>query len=84
MTEYIFTKHAEDMMKERNIIKEWIDTTLNQLDWVEDRTDGNKHYFKKIVDYGSRNLHIVVNSSVNPNKIVTLFFDRGAKKEGID
>jgi hypothetical protein len=81
MTEYILSKHAVDMMKERNIIKVWIDLTLNEPDWVEDRTDGNKHYFKEIIDYGSRYLHIVVNCGLNPNRIVTLFFDCGAKKE---
>jgi aminoglycoside phosphotransferase len=81
MMKYTFSKHAKSMIQERKIRLEWIHHTLDMPDFIETRSDGNQHYFKKIIDFGSRYLHIVINDSVNPNKIVTLFFDRGVKEE---
>jgi hypothetical protein len=38
--------------------------------------DGNIHYIKAIKERNNRILHIVVNPNFQPNRIVTLFFDR--------
>ena len=47
----------------------------------EIRTDNNVHYFKGIPENGSRTLHVVVNPHVLPKKIVTVFFDRKARRQ---
>ena len=38
--------------------------------------DDNTHYSKAIVERENRILHVVINASVDPNCIVTVFFDR--------
>ncbi len=39
-------------------------------------SDGNMHYSGAIEERGGKILHVVVNSAIQPNRIVTLFFDR--------
>lgn len=43
--------------------------------------DNNTHYFKSIAEHGGRVLHVVVNPHVLPKKVVTFFFDRGARRK---
>ncbi len=76
--------HAKAMLKERNIREEWIWRTINTPQKRKRGADGNMHYTKAIKESGGRVLHIVVNSDVYPNRIVTAFFDRrlGKKKRG--
>ena len=78
--EYILTKHAKDMMIERNIKSEWLKDVISNPDFIEERIDGNKHYFKKIIDFGNRYLHIVINNTVEPSNVITLFFDRNVMR----
>lgn len=76
MSTYIFTTHARDMLKERNILEQWV---LQALDSPEDANvgnDGNMHYFRSIPECENRVLHVVVNEFVEPNRIITVFFDR--------
>lgn len=76
MTEYIFSKHAAEMMKERNIAEDWVWRVLNESENTFAGEDGNMHFTKAITEKESRVLHVVVNSSVSPKRIVTVFFDR--------
>jgi len=39
----------------------------------------NTHYLKRIQDFGDRWLRVVVNPNVEPNRVVTVFFDRRVK-----
>jgi len=55
--------------------------TIHQPDRVEMGTDGNTHYIKAIPEHGGRFLRVVVNPHVQPNRIVTLFFDRRLGKQ---
>ena len=72
--------HAEVMLKERNIPEEWVRHTIEQPDWQEVENDDNSHYFKSIPEYDERVLHVVVNRGVSPPVVVTVFFDRGARR----
>jgi len=76
MPDYIFTTHARDMLKERNILEQWVLQTINEPDEKDFGTDGNTHYYRSLVERESRTLHVVVNETITPNRIVTLFLDR--------
>ncbi len=74
-----YTKHCEDMLKERSIIKIWVELTVNEPEKLEDKAVGTTHYFRRIPEYGNRWLRVIVNTSEEPNKIITVFFDRRLK-----
>lgn len=76
MSTYIFTTHARDMLKERNILEKWVLQTIDEPDEKNTGADGNVHYYKSLVERESRILHVVVNETTTPNRIVTLFLDR--------
>ncbi len=76
MSAFDFTIHARDMLTERKIPEDWIWRVLNQPDETHMGADGNMHYTKAIQERDGRILHVVVNLTVQLNRIVTLFFDR--------
>ncbi len=76
MTDYIFSKHAAEMMEERRISENWVWRVLNESDNTFTSDDGNLHFTKAITEKENRILHVVVNPTVSPKRIVTLFFDR--------
>lgn len=76
-----FSKHALDMLKERNILEEWVNLTIDNSDWYGVGEDKNVHYFKSIKEHGDRILHVIVNPNVSPAKVVTVFFDRKARRQ---
>ncbi len=81
MKKIILSGHTKDMLKERNIQEEWVRKTINDHEWQTIGVDKNTHYFKGIPEHGGRILHVVVNQHVAPNKVVTVFFDRGARRK---
>jgi hypothetical protein len=75
------SSHAKDMLTERNIPEEWVWRTINSPDSKESGADGNTHYTKAIEENASRILHVVMNENVEPNRIVTVFFDRRLRRK---
>lgn len=80
MNEIEFSKHTTYMLKKRQIDEEWVWRTLNTPDKKKVGDDFNMHYSKKIREKHGRVLHVVVNPDVQPNRIVTVFFDRRLRK----
>ncbi len=76
MSEYKFSEHAFDMLKERNIREDWVKMTITDPERKEFNNDGTIHYIRAIEHFGGRYLRVVVNPNVNPQRIVTVFFDR--------
>jgi predicted esterase YcpF (UPF0227 family) len=79
--EFILSEHTEDVLKERNILKEWVWRTLGKPDGENVGDDEKLHYFKSIAEHAGRILHVVVNPHVSPQKVVTVFFDRKARRQ---
>jgi len=75
------SSHTQDMLKERKIREEWIWQTISNPDLENVGNDNNIHYFKSIMEHGGRFLHVVVNPYVSPKKVVTVFFDRKARRQ---
>ena len=70
------TVHFEDMLKERQIKREWADLAVLKPDATENQPDGTRHYIRRIPEFGGRWLRVVVNVASDPEKRVTAFFDR--------
>ncbi len=82
MQEIEFSKHAKHMLLRRKILEEWVWRVINTPNKKRRGDDDNMHYTKAIREKEGRVLHVVVNTHVQPHRIVTLFFDRrlGKKK----
>jgi hypothetical protein len=76
--DYTLTDHALDAVAKRKILLEWLERTLGDPQRVElDATDpALEHRLAVIPEYGNRALRVIVNRSVDPMRVVTLFFDR--------
>ena len=76
------SSHTQDMLRERNIPEEWVWRTLDSPDTKKKHVnDDNMHYTKAIKERDGRVLHVVVNTNVWPNRVVTVFFDRRLGKK---
>jgi hypothetical protein len=75
------SEHARFQMQERNIQTSWLTEVLSAPDRRLPLADshGNTHYLKQIADFGDRWLRVVVNPNVDPQRVVTVFFDRRVK-----
>jgi hypothetical protein len=80
MLEIELSKHAQDMLLERNIPEVWMWRTIENPNTKWHGDDDNLHYAKSIKEHKGRVLHVVVNQNVNPSRIVTVFFDRRLRK----
>jgi hypothetical protein len=76
MPEFEFSSHAREMLNERSISEDWVWRALNSPDKKHMGDDGNMHYSKAIKERDGRVLHVVISPNFQPNRIVTLFFDR--------
>lgn len=79
--DFKLSKHTQDMLKEREIPEEWVRRTIEKPDWKNIGEDNNVHYFKSISEHGEKILHVVVNPHVSPQRVVTVFFDRRARRQ---
>jgi Domain of unknown function (DUF4258) len=78
--DFEFSTHALDMLKEREIPERWVRDAIDNPDWTSDGIDGNAHHYKSVPERGGRFLHVVINARVLPAKVVTIFFDRRARR----
>ena len=75
------TKHAQKVLDEREILVEWMERTLSAPELVlPDPDDATvERRFRRIPEFGGRVLRVAVNTTVEPNRIVSVFFDRKMK-----
>ncbi len=81
MADIVFTTHAHATMMERKIKEEWVWRTIGSPDRQEVGEDANTHFLKTIPEFDERILRVVVNKNVEPNRIVTMFFDRRLRRK---
>jgi len=72
--------HFADMLREREIRREWVNAALESPDRTEDHDDGTRHFIKQIPQFGDRWLRVVVNVAGFPERRVTAFFDRRLRR----
>ena len=75
------TRHAQKVLAEREIPVEWMERTLSAPELVlPDPDDATvERRYRRIPEYGGRVLRVAVNTAVDPNRVVSVFFDRQMK-----
>jgi hypothetical protein len=75
------TKHAQKALDEREIPVEWLERTLSAPELVLPDPDdvAVERRFRRIPEFGGRVLRVAVNTTVEPNRVVSVFFDRKMK-----
>lgn len=76
-----YTHHAELVMRERRIPAEWVERCV-ALPALRQRDPGDaalERLFISVPEFGGRVLRVVVNTTVDPWRIVSVFFDRSMK-----
>lgn len=79
MIDYELSKHAKDMIFEREIKLDWLTDTINKPDKVITINVDEIHYIKRIVEFDNKSLRVVINPVSSLAIVVTLFFDRRIK-----
>jgi len=76
--DYVLTEHARDALEKRRIPVAWLERAFYTPDAIEpDRIDPDlEHRLAVIREMDDRVLRVVVNVTVEPKRIVTLFLDR--------
>ncbi len=64
------------MIAERGIDEAWVWRTVDDPQKKTLEADGNFHYIKSMDENGGRTLRVIINEAIEPNRIVTVFFDR--------
>jgi len=77
-----FTKHAQEAISVREIAVDWIEAALRAPDWVETdpRHPDRTRSYKAIAEYGARVLRVVHRPEGDDIVIITVHFDRGARR----
>lgn len=82
MPDFVMSNHAIDVLIERDIPEQWVWDTITEPENIWKGPDNNTHYTRRFPERGDRVLHVVVNENINPQRVVTAFFDRRLKKAG--
>ena len=78
----LLTKHAREAIAVRNIGLDWIEATVSSPEFVE----ADPHYsdrtrsFKAIAEFGGRMLRVVHRAEGDDIVVITVHFDRGARR----
>lgn len=83
MAKVSFTKHAEDMLIEREFTREQIISITEKPDWKQDDEDEVDvwHAFKRI---GKKVLRVVVRGREEPYTVITMFYDKRMRNRTCD
>ena len=78
----IFTRHAADAIAERSLEREWIERAVYAPEWeaTDPRQPDAVRRFRAIEEHGERVLRVVCLETATEIRILTAFFDRGARK----
>ena len=77
----VYTKHAIDVMAERQIPAEWVDRTVAEpAIRTEDPNDTEvERFYSAIPESDDRVLRVAVNTNASPWRVVSVFLDRRMK-----
>ncbi len=81
---YVLTEHARESLQRRsNIQMNWIEQAITTPQRIEkDAIDPElTHYLFKVVEFENRVLRVIVNHTVEPMRIITVFFDRNMRNK---
>ena len=78
-----YTRHAVDVMRERLIPTEWVESAVTEPALRSPDPDDPEveRFYLRIPERGNRVLRVAVNTKVTPWRVVSVFFDRGMRGE---
>ncbi len=78
---YELTQHARDVLAERQLPVEWPERALREPELGQpDPTEATlERRYRQIPERGNRVLRVVVNTTVAPERVVSVYFDRTMK-----
>lgn len=78
---YQLTEHARTALRERAIPIEWLERTLAAPELkASDPADATlERRYRRIPEHENRVLRVVVNTTVVPERVVSVYFDRTMK-----
>lgn len=68
-----FTKHAENMLRERRFRKETVENIVQNPDWKEVGEEDIWFAFRKV---GKKVIRVVVEGRRKPYTVITMYYDR--------
>jgi Domain of unknown function (DUF4258) len=73
-----FTRHAETMLVERDIDRDWVDRTIRMPDEIEPESASKNIFraFRSIPERDGRVLRVVYSQTNDRIRVITAFFDR--------
>lgn len=76
------TRHAQDAIEERGLDHSWIERTVREPEWShpDPRQPGAERRFRAIPEFGGRILRVACIETVDEIRILTVFFDRDARR----
>lgn len=82
MTQVRLTAHAEFAAAERGIESGWIERTVLEPEWASaDPADPEvERRYRAIPEHGGRVLRVACVQTATEIRVLTVFFDRGAKR----
>ena len=77
-----FTKHAQEAISARDIAVDWIEVAVSAPDWIEPdpRHPDRIRSYKAIAEQGGRVLRLVHRPEGDDILIITVHFDRRARR----
>jgi hypothetical protein len=72
-----FTKHAENMLEERQIDRNLVEAAIRRPDWTENAENEIWYAFKRV---GPKVLRIVVKGVKEPFTVITLYYDKRLRR----
>jgi uncharacterized DUF497 family protein len=82
MKKLVLTEHAEDALIERELDLNWIERAVRDPSWTvpDPRRPGVERRFRAIPEFGGRILRVACYETASEIRIVTVFFDRNARR----
>ena len=78
----VFSRHADDMIVERQLERAWIEETIFNPEIAEPdpHRPGVKRAFRRVPERGDRYLRVAYVETKDTIKVITLFLDRGKRR----
>ncbi|HEX4768508.1 MAG TPA: DUF4258 domain-containing protein [Lichenihabitans sp.] len=77
----VFSRHAEDMLTEPELMRDWMKRAVSDPDWTEpDSHPGRIRSFRAIPERDMKMLRVVHVRDEETCRIVTAFFDRKRRR----
>ncbi|MGE0502678.1 MAG: DUF4258 domain-containing protein [Rhizobiaceae bacterium] len=77
-----YTRHAETVLEERKINRDWVETTLFTPDWdsIDPAAPEITRRYRPVPERDGRILRVVFVETPDEIRILSAYFDRGARK----